>query len=323
MILQKQFSVLSPVDIISILFVGLLTILNGIFFGQVPHGAAIVAVNVLAVAGIVALAHVAETHKTKLLIGIHRWYAYPFVLFVFKEIYLMLRPIHPVDFDWLLIAIDHWMFGVNPTQWMAQFANPVLTEIFQIAYFSYYILFIMLGVEIYKRLPLAEFDRSAFFIVYGFYLSYIGYFLLPAVGPRFTLHNFYTINQELPGLFFTPWMRDFVNAGESVSFAMPNAFALVQRDVFPSGHTELTLIVLYLNHHYKLKLRWLATVLGTLLIISTIYLRYHYVIDLIGGTIFFFLTIWSGNKFQLWWKQRTQSWQTAEGSRLATQSKFR
>ncbi len=323
MTIKRYCSVLSPVDGISILFVGWLTALNLIFFGRVPYGIAIIGVNIVAVGFIFSLAHFAETRKTKLLIGLHRWYAYLFVLFIFKEIYLMLRPIHPTDYDRLLISIDHWMFGVNPTQWAAQFANPVLTEIFQIAYFSYYILFIMLGIEIYRRLPLAEFDRSAFFIVYGFYLSYLGYFLLPAVGPRFTLHNFYAINQELPGLFFTPWMRDFVNAGESISFNTPNALALVQRDVFPSGHTELTLIVLYLNHHYKLKLRWLATVLGTLLIISTIYLRYHYAIDLIGGILFFFFAIWSGKKIQSWWEHQTQPWHTNESSHLAPQSIFR
>jgi membrane-associated phospholipid phosphatase len=290
------------------LFIGLLTVLNLIFYGRVPFGLFIIFVNVFAIAGVFALAAIAEERKTKLLIGLHRWYPYAFVFFVFKEMYLMLHPIHPTDYDWLLIAIDHWMFGVNPTQWAAQFANPVLTEIFQIAYFSYYILFLMLGVEIYKRLPLEAFDTGAFFIAYGFYLSYIGYFLLPAVGPRFTLHNFYTINQELPGLFFTPWMRDFVNAGESISFSMPNAINFVQRDVFPSGHTELTLVVLYLNHHYKLKTRWIATIFGSLLILSTIYLRYHYVIDLVGGTMFFLFTIWSGKKVQSWWNHQKQQW---------------
>jgi membrane-associated phospholipid phosphatase len=64
----------------------------------------------------------------------------------------------------------------------------------------------------------------------------------------------------------------------------------------------------YLNHHYKLKLRWLATILGSLLIISTIYLRYHYVIDLIGGSLFFFFAIWSGKKIQSWWERQTQRW---------------
>jgi membrane-associated phospholipid phosphatase len=143
--------------------------------------------------------------------------------------------------------------------------------------------------------------------VYGFYLSYLGYFLLPAIGPRFTLHDFYAINKELPGLFFTPWMRDFINAGESISFSMANAADHVQRDVFPSGHTQLTLIVVYVGHWYKLKTRWIMTVLAGLLIISTIYLRYHYVVDLLGGVLFFVFTIWSGKKIQAWWKSQIKS----------------
>jgi membrane-associated phospholipid phosphatase len=219
----------------------------------------------------------------------------------------MVRPIHPVDYDWLFISIDRWIFGVNPTQWIMQFAYPALTEIFQIAYFSYYILFIMLGVELYRRFTAEEFDYGAFLIVYGFYLSYLGYFLLPAIGPRFTLHDFYAINKELPGLFFTPWMRDFINAGESISFSMANAADHVQRDVFPSGHTQLTLIVVYVGHWYKLKTRWIMTVLAGLLIISTIYLRYHYVVDLLGGVLFFVFTIWSGKKIQAWWKSQIKS----------------
>jgi membrane-associated phospholipid phosphatase len=213
----------------------------------------------------------------------------------------MVRPIHPMDYDWLLISIDHWLFGVNPTQWAAQFASPVLTEIFQIAYFSYYILFLMLGIELFRRHTINEFDSSAFLVVYGFYLSYLGYFLLPAVGPRFTLHNFYALDRELPGLFFTTPMRNFINAGESISSTLPNVIQFVQRDVFPSGHTQLTLIVVYLGHQYRLKTRWIMTVIATMLIMSTVYLRYHYVVDLIGGAVFFLFTIWSGKKIQTWW----------------------
>jgi membrane-associated phospholipid phosphatase len=216
----------------------------------------------------------------------------------------MVRPIHPVDYDWLFISIDRWMFCVNPTQWIAKYAHPLITEILQISYFSYYILFVMLGIELYRRYKIEEFDRAAFLVVYGFYLSYLGYFLLPAVGPRFTLHDFYATNQELPGLLFTPWIRDFVNAGESISFQMANASEFVQRDVFPSGHTQLTMIVAYLSHQYKLKTRWIITVFGGLLVIGTVYLRYHYVVDLLGGVLFFMITIWSGKKIQSWWQKK-------------------
>jgi membrane-associated phospholipid phosphatase len=182
----------------------------------------------------------------------------------------------------------------------------LLTEIFQLAYFSYYILFLMLGIELYRRYPIAEFDRGAFLVVYGFYLSYLGYFLLPAVGPRFTLHNFNTLSQELPGLLFTEPIRNFINAGESISSALPNAVEFVQRDVFPSGHTQLTLTVVYLGHFYKLKTRWVMTVFAGMLILSTIYLRYHYVIDLLGGVLFFMFTVWSGKQIQTWWEAKVK-----------------
>jgi membrane-associated phospholipid phosphatase len=305
--MRKYISHLSPVDIVSIVFLLFLIGLNLVFFSRVSAWLEIIAIDVAVIALIFTLAYWAATKKTRLSIGLHRLYAYPFILFVFKEIYLMVRPIHPVDYDWLFISIDRWIFGVNPTQWMMQFANPVLTEIFQIAYFSYYILFILLGVELYRRYTVKDFDYGAFLVVYGFYLSYLGYFLLPAIGPRFTLHDFYAINEELPGLFFTSWMRDFINAGESISFSMAHAADHVQRDVFPSGHTQLTLIVVYVGHWYKLKTRWIMTVLAGLLIVGTIYLRYHYVVDLLGGILFFVFTIWSGNKIQSWWeKQRTK-----------------
>ena len=305
--IKKLISNLAPVDVVSIVFMLFLIGLNLIFFGRVSAWLEIVAIDLVVIAIVLLLAYMAETKKTKLLIGLHRFYSYPFVLFVFKEIYLMVRPIHPVDYDWLFISIDHWFFGVNPTQWAAQFAHPAITEIFQIAYFSYYILFLMLGIELYRRYTIAEFDHGAFLVVYGFYLSYLGYFLLPAVGPRFTLHNFYALNQELPGLFFTTPMRNFINAGESISAALPNAIQFVQRDVFPSGHTQLTLIVVYLGHKYHLKTRWIMTVLAGLLIIGTVYLRYHYVVDLIGGAIFFLFTIWSGKKIQDWWEYKKDS----------------
>jgi membrane-associated phospholipid phosphatase len=302
--MKRIVSYLSSVDVVSIVFLLFLIGLNLIFFSRVSVWMEIIAIDLAVIAIIFTLAYLAETRKTKLLIGLHRFYSYPFVLFVFKEIYLMVHTIHPVDYDWLFISIDRWIFGVNPTQWMMQFANPVLTEIFQIAYFSYYILFILLGVELYSRYTIEEFDHGAFLVVYGFYLSYLGYFLLPAIGPRFTLHDFYAINKELPGLFFTSWMRDFINAGESISFRMANAAEFVQRDVFPSGHTQLTLIVVYVGHWYKFKTRWIMTVLAGLLIVGTVYLRYHYVVDLLGGVLFFVFTIWSGKKIQSWWEKQ-------------------
>jgi membrane-associated phospholipid phosphatase len=304
---RRILSYLAPVDFVGIVFLLLLILLNLIFHSQVGVWAELTAINITVIGVIFVLAWLAETRKSKLLTGIHRWYCYLFVIFVFKEIYLMVHPIHPVDYDQTFIAIDHWMFGVNPTQWIYHFASPVLTEILQTAYFSYYLTFIIVGVEIYRRYTIDAFDHAAFLIVYGFYLSYLGYFLLPAVGPRFTLHDFSTLDTELPGILFTDIFRGIINAGESIPKNHPNPIEIVQRDVFPSGHTQMTLICAYLAFHFKLRSKWVVATLAALLIVGTVYLRYHYVIDLIGGAAFFFLTIWTGNKMESWWKRFSSS----------------
>lgn len=301
MALRKSLAYLSPADFVSIAFLLFLSFLNILFFSRVESWWILVLLNVGASILIYFLAQSAETRKTKIMIGMHRWYLYLIVLFVFKELYFMIRPIHPVDYDQFLIAADHWVFGVNPTEWLGQFSNPVLTEILQISYSSYYILFLIVGVEIYRRHTLKSFDKAGFMIVYGFYLSYLGYFLLPAVGPRFTLHDFQSINRDLPGLFLTEPLRAFVNFGESIPTHVPNPVDLVQRDVFPSGHTQLSLVVVYLGFHFRTRSRWLLMSLASLLIIATVYLRYHYAVDVLAGALFFLFTIWSGRHLEQWW----------------------
>jgi membrane-associated phospholipid phosphatase len=295
-------SFLSPADFVTIVFLLFLSALNVIFHARVEEWLVLTIINILIIVAVMLLARGAEKKKTRLLIGLHRWYCYLIIILIFKEIYRMIHPIHPTDYDQLLITLDRWIFGVNPTQWVGQFAHPLLTEILQIAYFSYYILFIVLGVELYRRYAIQDFDKAAFMIVYGFYLSYLGYFALPGVGPRFTLHSFFSLETDLPGLWLTPILRGIINAGESIPQSHIDAINVVQRDVFPSGHTQLTIIVMTLGFRYRTKARWLLLVLGSMLIVATVYLRYHYVVDLIAGALLAWFTLWTGDKLEVWWR---------------------
>lgn len=294
---MKVRSLTSPLHSADVLLIGFLTtlsLLNLAFSDRVPHWLVLILINVAAIGLILLLAHARAATGAKLLRYLHDWYVAPAVFFSFKELYFMIRPIHQGrDYDDVLIAIDRWLFGVNPTEWLSQLANPYLTEILQIAYTSFYFLFLILGVELYRRHNQDLFHFFMFTCVYGFFLSYLGYFLLPAVGPRFTLHDFSRLDQELPGIVLTPWLRWFVNAGESIPMGVPNDVALAgtQRDVFPSGHTMMTLVLMYLSTKFRVRLRHLIYVIGVLLIIATVYQRYHYVIDLVAGVLFMLLCV--------------------------------
>jgi membrane-associated phospholipid phosphatase len=156
-----------------------------------------------------------------------------------------------------------------------------------VAYSSFYLFFLIIGFEIYRRRNPEQFSGLRFSIAYGFILSYIGYFLLPAVGPRFTLHDYARINIELPGVALTPYLRWFVDAGESIPARATNslAAALAQRDAFPSGHTMMTLVLICLGFRWRTRSRYFVLAMGLMLIVATVYLRYHYVVDVLAGAL--------------------------------------
>jgi membrane-associated phospholipid phosphatase len=264
----------------------------------------LVILNFLLIALVLFLAIKSQESKTELLKNIHYYYVVPLIFLTFKEVYVIISSIHSVDYDNLLISIDRFIFGTDPTVFLYQFANPILTEILQIAYGTFFFLPIILAIEFQIKKDYNKFNFIVFSVVLGFFLSYLGYLIFPAVGPRFTLHDFEMTNIELPGLFLTNFLREIVNAGESIPSGTLNPIEVVQRDVFPSGHTQMTLIVMFLAVKLKSKNKIFFLVDGTLLIFATVYMRYHYVVDLIGGLIFMILTMFLGKYMFNWWQQR-------------------
>ena len=299
---KKLFSFLCAHDVTVVVFGIILSLINIAFHRAVPDWLTLVLVNIAVSAFVVAIAYLDERKPNKAVTFIHFWYIVPLIFLTFKELYHMVAPIHGVDYDYLLIAADRWLFGVDPTVWLAHFAAPILTEVLQIAYSSFYILLMIPAIELYWKGDHKRLLVFVFIMMYGFFLSYLGYFILPAVGPRFILHDFDAMNQDLPGLFLTNMLRDFVNAGESIPAGVPNPIDFIQRDVFPSGHTMMTLILMYFGWKHRMKTRHLITIMGTLLIIGTVYLRYHYVIDLIGGAFFMLFAVWTSPPLYRWWE---------------------
>jgi membrane-associated phospholipid phosphatase len=175
--------------------------------------------------------------------------------------------------------MDYALFGVHPTVWMERLNHPLLTGLLQAAYISYYVMPIALVLVLYFREDKNAFNNAAFAIVLCFYLSYIGYLLVPAVGPRFTLNHVQTTDL-LTGPA-TLWVRQTLDGLEHN-----------KTDAFPSGHTAVALVTLVYAWKYREKvLSRILTPAVLALIISTVYLRYHYVIDVIAGVLLAALTV--------------------------------
>lgn len=194
-----------------------------------------------------------------------------FVILIYQSLGDLIQHLHP-DIDLWLIQMDLSLFGVHPTVWMERWVVPWFTDLMSFAYGSYYFFPVILIATPYLNDRRGPFNTSMFVLVFGYYISFIGYILFPAVGPRYTLVHLYSL--PLEGSFLTDVVRDGLNALEHN-----------KRDVMPSGHTQIALMVLYLAYRYKSVLFYPFFPLIVGLIVSTIYLRYHYVIDLIAGAV--------------------------------------
>jgi membrane-associated phospholipid phosphatase len=192
------------------------------------------------------------------------------------------------DVDPSLIRIDFFLFGVHPTVWIERWIVPWFTDVMSVAYVSYYFLPVTLVLTLYLRNRKEDFDETVFVLIFGYYISFIGYILFPAIGPRYTLTHLQSV--PLEGSFLTDFVRDILNAGEHN-----------KRDCMPSGHTQIALMVLFLFYRFKRTLFYILLPIVCGLVLSTVYLRYHYVIDLVVGAALALVCVIMGPRLYNCW----------------------
>lgn len=224
------------------------------------------------------------------------WYPAIMILLCFKEIYVIMLTVHTSLYDSWLIGIDRWLFGTDPTIFLSQYLNAFTVEFLQIVYGLFYFMPVIYAMELYLWHRYEELKYAIFVVFLGFYLSFLGYLLLPAIGPRFTLHEFSMLDGELTGIYFSEKIRNIINFAESIPKNIPNPQDFAQRDAFPSGHTIIIILITYLSHKIKSKSFYFYLPYSLLMIFSTVYLRYHYVIDVIAAIPFVIVTIYIANK---------------------------
>jgi len=209
---------------------------------------------------------------------VRRWIPYASALPLFQSLGYIIPYIRP-DLDAYLIQIDYALFGVHPTVWLERFAAPWFVDLMALAYMSYYFLPILLALLLHFDRKFRELEHLFLAVTICFCLSFAGYLLVPAIGPRFTLADQQTI--PIKGLFWGNQILDFLSANE-----------FNKRDCFPSGHTATTLVVMYFAYRHAKKLFALLLPVAVLLVCATVFLRLHYVIDVIFGVVTAALAVW-------------------------------
>ncbi len=173
--------------------------------------------------------------------------------------------------DGLLQCIDTQLFGAPLPLYLDGATRPLTSDILSACYFVLfpYIFFSCLRHLWKARENLAVSQRfySGFFTVYA--ISFAGYVLFPAQGAYLDIPN--AFRHPLEGGWITKFNDTIVRRGSN------------HVDVFPSLHVAASAFILFFDRAYARRryLVYLAPAIG--LWISTIYLRYHYGIDVIAG----------------------------------------
>lgn len=290
-LLNKGVASIQSYDVYTIVMLVIFTVLAVVYYPYIPVASSKLVLNAVLAGSVGALILLHALTSVPFFAVLRRFYVIPMIYLMYDQVHAYVRLVHPIDYDAQLIEADRWLFGGDPTVWMGSWASPALTEYLQLCYFLFYLLPIMQAVELWRKGAWDELDVFARGMTFCYFISYLAYFAMPAIGPRFTLHDFQATDSELPGLWLTPWLRDIVNVGGGVALGVADPASVVNRDCMPSGHTMMTLVNIFLSFRFHSRFRWLFVVIGSSLILSTVYLRYHYAVDLLVGAALALITL--------------------------------
>jgi membrane-associated phospholipid phosphatase len=221
----------------------------------------------------------------------HAWYPLAMPLITFEEVAQLNFLFVDGWRDRYLLAIEAWLFAEPPTVWLHHYASPLVTEILQIGYLSYFFMLIIVGGVLYRRVDKAPFFGVMAASVLSYMLCYVVFVTFPTEGPAHTLRHLHAA--PIPG-------------GPLYAVVTFTQKAGVHGNAFPSAHVAGAVAALIFAWRYAPRLAaWLTPLVG-LLCVGAVYDRYHYASDAVAG-----LSVGAAAAFDVtfvqarpWWARR-------------------
>jgi membrane-associated phospholipid phosphatase len=267
-------------------FSGLLMIL---FAKNVPRAGRLLEIHASAVTAILTLVTAARSSLSanwgrgalgQTVRVMRDWYPQAVFLFCFEELGALAHLIRSGWCDSWMMAFDRWLTGVNPTVWLQRFVNPIFTDFMQMAYLSYFFFLTILGFVLYiwgadsSRHNLS--GRKAFWAVMtssmaAYVLGYTISLFVPVESPHYFLASMQLM--PLHGAPFT-LLSDLIER-----------YGRVHGGAFPSEHVVGSFVALLGAWRYRRGLFWIFLPFFACMCISTIYVRNHYIADVLAGIV--------------------------------------
>jgi membrane-associated phospholipid phosphatase len=181
---------------------------------------------------------------------------------------------------------------------MAKLPYLAVSELLYASYFSYYLMIAGVGIALFFK------DRREFFhfvsvISFLFYACYLCYIALPIVGPPVLFREIpdvHILGQFVAAALNHPYPEALKHGPLFQLMAWIYRVAEAPGAAFPSSHVAVALCTVFFSFRYLKRIRWLHLVLAVLLCLSTVYCRYHYVVDVLAGVATAAILVPLGNR---------------------------
>lgn len=199
--------------------------------------------------------------------------------------------------------LDLFFFGVETSagkitlpQWWQYHTHPILDFICGLAYLTYFLNFVLIGVFFYfvkGRSPESgsRFKRAALLMMWAFFfanmLGYSTYYWYPAAPPWYV--DIYGLGPA--NILAAPDPAGAIRFDELLGISIFQGFYSKSANVFgaiPSLHIVYPLIAAYFAVRLR-SLVWVAILNFVIVCFAAVYLNHHYVIDIIWGAVYAFV----------------------------------
>lgn len=268
---------------VALSYLGISAVLIVLFAKNVPHPLRLLATQGLVAAMILALcgtavkvtagavAGPASTAAQKFWHFWRHWYPHLFFLFCFEEMGKLVHLVQPTWQDAKLIAFDQWLTGVNPALWLERLTHTALNEFMHFAYFTYFLFLLVLGGILYYRREWHSYWAVMTYSAIGYALGYVIATIFPVQSPWFTLAGMW--HGDLTGGPFTALINLIEKCGR------------VHGAAFPSQHVAGATAALWGAWRHRRWLFWVFLPVVACMDVSTVYVRNHYVADVLAGMV--------------------------------------
>jgi membrane-associated phospholipid phosphatase len=199
---------------------------------------------------------------------------FPFtvLVYIYHETDYLNNLIFTHNLDPIFSRMEFLIFHSQPSfNFATLISSNLFAELMYIGYFAYYLMVAFIPIYIYFFISRHLAERSVFIIITSFTIYYLIFIAIPVVGPQFYFKD--QLSKLPDGYIIGPVLRYLQSYGEAPTAA------------FPSSHVSICLMLLWICFRYAKKLLYLNLPVSVLLLFSTVYIRAHYVIDVVAGIL--------------------------------------